>query len=146
MTAQPSIPEPRKSLGDEMLTLDETAALLRVPENTLRYWARDRCRPEELQGRPPRPLLEGRRRPLAHGADEPPTAPLNRSAPVGGRAHHEDLSEGDSHGLGLEGNANPGAGRTATKLASSTPSRSKGRSTRSAGSPPRSRRSSAVTG
>lgn len=38
MTAQPSIPEPRKNLGDEMLTLDETAALLRVPENTLRYW------------------------------------------------------------------------------------------------------------
>lgn len=38
MTAQPSIPEPRKSLGDEMLTLDETAALLRIPENTLRYW------------------------------------------------------------------------------------------------------------
>ena len=38
MTAQPSIPNPRKNLGDEMLTLDETAALLRVPENTLRYW------------------------------------------------------------------------------------------------------------
>ena len=36
MTAQPSMPNPRKNLGDEMLTLDETAALLRVPENTLR--------------------------------------------------------------------------------------------------------------
>ena len=41
MTAQPSIPNPRKNLGDEMLTLDETAALLRVPENTLRYWKAD---------------------------------------------------------------------------------------------------------
>ncbi len=38
MTAQPSIPNPRKNLGDEMLTLDETAAMLRLPENTLRYW------------------------------------------------------------------------------------------------------------
>ena len=38
MTAQPDSPQPRKNLGDEMLTLDETAALLRVPENTLRYW------------------------------------------------------------------------------------------------------------
>lgn len=38
MTAQPSVPNPRKNLGDELLTLDETAALLRVPENTLRYW------------------------------------------------------------------------------------------------------------
>ena len=28
----------KSNLGDEMLTLDETAALLRVPENTLRYW------------------------------------------------------------------------------------------------------------
>ena len=35
---QPSNPEPRKNLGDEMLTLDEAAALLRVPEDTLRYW------------------------------------------------------------------------------------------------------------
>ena len=38
MTAQPDNPLPRKNLGDDMLTLDETAALLRVPENTLRYW------------------------------------------------------------------------------------------------------------
>jgi hypothetical protein len=38
MTAQPDSPQPRKNLGHEMLTLDETAALLRVPENTLRYW------------------------------------------------------------------------------------------------------------
>ena len=38
MTAQPDNPQPRKTLGDEMLTLDDTAALLRVPENTLRYW------------------------------------------------------------------------------------------------------------
>lgn len=37
MTAQPDSPLPR-NLGDEMLTLDETAALLRVPQNTLRYW------------------------------------------------------------------------------------------------------------
>ncbi|MGN6250853.1 MAG: helix-turn-helix transcriptional regulator [Marmoricola sp.] len=38
MTAQPSIPQQRTNLGDEMLTLHETAALLRLPENTLRYW------------------------------------------------------------------------------------------------------------
>lgn len=38
MTAQPDNPLPRKNLGDEMLTLAETAALLRIPENTLRYW------------------------------------------------------------------------------------------------------------
>jgi hypothetical protein len=38
MTAQPDTPQPRRNLGDEMLTLDETAELLRVPENTLRYW------------------------------------------------------------------------------------------------------------
>ena len=38
MTARPDSPQPRKNLGDEMLTLDEVAALLRVPENTLRYW------------------------------------------------------------------------------------------------------------
>jgi predicted DNA-binding transcriptional regulator AlpA len=38
MTTQPDSPQPRKNLGDEMLTLDETATLLRVPENTLRYW------------------------------------------------------------------------------------------------------------
>lgn len=38
MTAQSSIPEQRTDLADEMLTLGETAALLRLPENTLRYW------------------------------------------------------------------------------------------------------------
>lgn len=78
MTAQPDTPQPRKNLGDEMLTLDETAALLRVPENTLRYWRVTGACPRQLQGRPPRPLLEGRRRPLAHRADEPSTAPLTR--------------------------------------------------------------------
>ena len=38
MTAQPSIPEPRNNLGDEMLTLQEACAFLRIPEGTLRYW------------------------------------------------------------------------------------------------------------
>jgi hypothetical protein len=38
MTAQPSIPHPRNSPGVEMLTLHEAADLLRLPENTLRYW------------------------------------------------------------------------------------------------------------
>jgi len=55
MTAQPSIPEPRKSLGDEMLTLDEAAALLRVPENTLRYW--------RVTGAGPRSFKVGRTEP-----------------------------------------------------------------------------------
>jgi len=38
MTAQPSIPEPRNNLGDEMFTLQEACAYLRIPEGTLRYW------------------------------------------------------------------------------------------------------------
>ncbi len=42
MTAQPMNPDdnrrPSTSLGDEMLTLQEACAFLRVPEGTLRYW------------------------------------------------------------------------------------------------------------
>jgi hypothetical protein len=42
MTAQQINPDdhrrPSKSLGDEMLSLQEACAFLRVPEGTLRYW------------------------------------------------------------------------------------------------------------
>ena len=42
MTAEPMNPatnrRPPKSLGDEMLSLQEACAFLRVPEGTLRYW------------------------------------------------------------------------------------------------------------
>ena len=42
MTASPHSPDEnrriRSSLGDEMLTLQETCILLREPEGTLRYW------------------------------------------------------------------------------------------------------------
>ncbi|HEY0951710.1 helix-turn-helix domain-containing protein [Nocardioides sp.] len=42
MTAQQMNPDdnrrPSKSLGDEMLSLQEACKLLRVPEGTLRYW------------------------------------------------------------------------------------------------------------
>ena len=38
MTAQPTVRNPRPKPGDEMLTLHEACAFLRVPEGTLRYW------------------------------------------------------------------------------------------------------------
>jgi excisionase family DNA binding protein len=44
MTAQPtqptqtSVSDLGRSLGDEMLTLQEACAYLRIPEGTLRYW------------------------------------------------------------------------------------------------------------
>ncbi len=42
MTAEQMNPDhgrgPSTSLGDEMLTLQEACALLRIPEGTLRYW------------------------------------------------------------------------------------------------------------
>ena len=42
MTAEPINPNenrrPAKNPGDEMLTLQEACAFLRVPEGTLRYW------------------------------------------------------------------------------------------------------------
>lgn len=36
MTAQPTCPPPRRSRGDDMLTLPEACHFLRVPEGTLR--------------------------------------------------------------------------------------------------------------
>lgn len=38
MTAQPTTPNPRRTPGDEMLTLHEACVLLRVSEGTLHYW------------------------------------------------------------------------------------------------------------
>ena len=41
MTASPTSPDenrPARNPGDEMLTLQEACAFLRVPEGTLRYW------------------------------------------------------------------------------------------------------------
>ena len=37
MTAQPTHPHPHRNPGEEMLTLQEACAFLRVPEGTLRY-------------------------------------------------------------------------------------------------------------
>lgn len=49
MTAQPSIPGPRNNPGEEMFTLHEAAHLLRVPENTLRYWRHLGCGPKSFK-------------------------------------------------------------------------------------------------
>ena len=49
MTAQPTIPNPRRSPGDEMLTLQEACAFLRVPEGTLRYWRHLGCGPRSFK-------------------------------------------------------------------------------------------------
>jgi excisionase family DNA binding protein len=38
MTAQPNDANTRRNAGDEMLTLQEACAYLRIPEGTLRYW------------------------------------------------------------------------------------------------------------
>ena len=38
MSAQPPNPDPRRNPGEEMLTLQEARAFLRIPEGTLRYW------------------------------------------------------------------------------------------------------------
>jgi excisionase family DNA binding protein len=38
MTAQPTTPNPRRRSEDEMLSIEEAAAYLRVPVATLRYW------------------------------------------------------------------------------------------------------------
>jgi hypothetical protein len=49
MTAQPNIPNSRRSPGDEMLTLQEACAFLRVPEGTLRYWRHLGCGPRSFK-------------------------------------------------------------------------------------------------
>jgi hypothetical protein len=49
VTAQPTIPNPRRSPGDEMLTLQEACAFLRVPEGTLRYWRHLGCGPHSFK-------------------------------------------------------------------------------------------------
>ena len=73
MTAQPTIPDPRRNPGDEMLTLQEACAFLRVPEGTPALLAPPRLRTPQLQDRPPRPLLAHRPHPLAHRTDQPST-------------------------------------------------------------------------
>lgn len=49
MTASPINPDenrrPYRNLGDEMLTLQEACAFLRIPEGTLRYWRHLGCGP-----------------------------------------------------------------------------------------------------
>ena len=40
---------PSTSLGDEMLTLQEVRAILRVPEGTLRYWRHLGCGPKSFK-------------------------------------------------------------------------------------------------
>ena len=79
MTASPINPDenrrPATNPGDEMLTLQEACAFLRVPEGTLRYWRHLGCRTPQLQDRPPRPLLAHRPHPLAHRTDQPSTEP-----------------------------------------------------------------------
>ena len=52
MTAEQMKPDDRglsKSLGDEMLSLQEACRLLRVPEGTLRYWRHLGCGPRSFK-------------------------------------------------------------------------------------------------
>ena len=42
-------PTPSKGLGDEMLSLQEACAFLRVPEGTLRYWRHLGCGPRSFK-------------------------------------------------------------------------------------------------
>ena len=52
MTASPIDPQhhrPARNPGDEMLTLPETCAYLRVPEGTLRYWRHRGCGPRSFK-------------------------------------------------------------------------------------------------
>ena len=49
MTAQTTTPNPRRNPGDEMLTLQEACAVLRVPEGTLRYWRHLGCGPRSFK-------------------------------------------------------------------------------------------------
>ena len=53
MTASPINPDenrrPIKNPGDEMLTLQEACAFLRVPEGTLRYWRHLGCGPRSFK-------------------------------------------------------------------------------------------------
>jgi len=49
MTAQPTIPDPRRNPGEEMLTLHEACDFLRVPEGTLRYWRHLGCGPRSFK-------------------------------------------------------------------------------------------------
>jgi hypothetical protein len=80
MTAQPTNPNPRRNPGDEMLTLQEACAFLRVPEGTLRYWRHLGTGPRSFKvGRHIR--LAHRPHPLAHRADQPPTGPVSRPEP-----------------------------------------------------------------
>ena len=50
---------------DDMLSIEEAAALLRVPVATMRNWRHLRRRPVQLPRRTPRPLLAHRPHPLA---------------------------------------------------------------------------------
>jgi hypothetical protein len=54
--------------GDDLMTLKEVAALVRVPEATLRYWASPRHRAARLPHRTLGPLLAQRSYPLARRA------------------------------------------------------------------------------
>jgi hypothetical protein len=49
MTAQFTIPDPRRSPGEGMLTLQEASRFLRVPEGTLRYWRHLGCGPRSFK-------------------------------------------------------------------------------------------------
>jgi hypothetical protein len=49
MTAQPTIPNPGRQPGDEMLTLQEACSFLRIPEGTLRYWRHLGCGPRSFK-------------------------------------------------------------------------------------------------
>ena len=93
MTAQPTSPNPRRNPGDEMLTLQEACAFLRVPEGTLRYWRHLGCGPRSFKvGRHvrywrPTSSSGSPNRPTAHRTSE-------QTAHVDAQAHHGDTRKG----------------------------------------------------
>ena len=66
---------------DEMLSIEEAAAFLRVPVATMRYWRHCGDRTVQLQGRPSRPLLAHRPRPLASRTGPPTRHRLHTDKP-----------------------------------------------------------------
>ena len=74
MSTAPHHDDDNHDRDDEMLSIEEAAAFLRVPVATMRYWRHLRRRAVQLQGRSPRPLLAHRPHPLARRTG-PPTRP-----------------------------------------------------------------------
>ena len=66
---------------DEMLSIEEAAAFLRVPVATMRYWRYCGTGPFSFKSRPPRPLLAHRPHPLASRTGPPTRHRLHTHKP-----------------------------------------------------------------